>query len=61
VAVADKQDLTAARGGLPWLTADAHGRRLTYHASRGDAAADANRAGGRVYQIDGNELRPLGG
>jgi len=58
--LANREDQASAKTGYRWLVADVEGDRLAYHKSRIDAASEANRIGGRVYEIVGSELRPIG-
>ena len=57
---ANREDVALAQDGYRWLVADVEGDRLAYHKTRVDAASEANRIGGHVYQIVGSELRPIG-
>ena len=57
---ANREDVALARDGYRWLVADVEGDRLAYHKTRIDAASEANRIGGHVYEIVGSELRPIG-
>ena len=57
---ANREDVALAQDGYRWLVADVEGDRLAYHKTRIDAASEANRIGGHVYEIVGSELRPIG-